>query len=197
MAAGRPQAPKPILPPPPPLEAPYQRLKGDEHGWLSKLWSLLGPPNTRCRMILRIQKGTIILATTQMTDHHNDRNGNNATTGKPRAARWHGLCFRPYACQCQQHFVWTHISAGPYVYVNIGQHFSCWRAQNYILIQTFLAAHLSAHFTRPFAQRKRSPYQTCPRIDEAARQKQLLHEPTQSQVMSPNKNQTSRAKPSK
>ena len=32
-------------------------------GWLSKLWSSSGSLNTRCRIILRNQKGTIILTT--------------------------------------------------------------------------------------------------------------------------------------
>ena len=29
-------------------------------GWLSKLWPLVGPLNTRCRIVFRTQKGTII-----------------------------------------------------------------------------------------------------------------------------------------
>ena len=36
------------------------------YGWLSKLWSLLGALNMRCRIIVGIQKGTIILTTTHM-----------------------------------------------------------------------------------------------------------------------------------
>ena len=40
------------------LEATYERL--------SKLWSLLGTLNIRCRIIIGIQKGTIILTTTHM-----------------------------------------------------------------------------------------------------------------------------------
>ena len=37
------------------------------YGWLSKLWSPCGfPLNTRCRVILRSQKGTIVLTTTQI-----------------------------------------------------------------------------------------------------------------------------------
>ena len=31
------------------------------NGWLSKLWSFLGPLNTRCCIVLRTQKGTIVL----------------------------------------------------------------------------------------------------------------------------------------
>ena len=37
-------------------------------GWLSKLWSPFGSLNTRCSIILRTQKGTIILTTTHI--HH-------------------------------------------------------------------------------------------------------------------------------
>ena len=37
-----------------------------EYGWLSKLWSFLGPLQTRCRTILRTLKRTIILTTTHM-----------------------------------------------------------------------------------------------------------------------------------
>ena len=36
------------------------------HGWLLKLWSLLGTLNTRCRIMIGIQRGTIILTTTHM-----------------------------------------------------------------------------------------------------------------------------------
>ena len=36
------------------------------YGWLSKLWSLLGTLKIRCRIIIGIQKGTIILTTTHM-----------------------------------------------------------------------------------------------------------------------------------
>ena len=36
-------------------------------GWLSKLWSLFrGTLNIRCRIIVGIQKGTIILTTTHL-----------------------------------------------------------------------------------------------------------------------------------
>ena len=35
-------------------------------GWLSKLWSLLGTLNIRCRIIIRTQKGTLILITTHV-----------------------------------------------------------------------------------------------------------------------------------
>ena len=35
-------------------------------GWLSKLWSLFGYP--KCRIIIGIQKGTIILTTTHVGD---------------------------------------------------------------------------------------------------------------------------------
>ena len=34
--------------------------------WLSKLWSLFGYPNIRGRIIIGIQKGTIILTTTHI-----------------------------------------------------------------------------------------------------------------------------------
>ena len=34
-------------------------------GWLSKIWSLLGTLNIRGRIIIGIQKGTIILTTSQ------------------------------------------------------------------------------------------------------------------------------------
>ena len=37
------------------------------YGWLSKLWSFFGhPKNIRCRIIIGIQKGTIILTTTHV-----------------------------------------------------------------------------------------------------------------------------------
>ena len=35
-------------------------------GWLSKIWSFWGTLNFRCRIIIRIQKGTLILTTTQV-----------------------------------------------------------------------------------------------------------------------------------
>ena len=35
-------------------------------GWLSKLWPPLGPLNTRCRIIFRTQKGTMLLTTTHV-----------------------------------------------------------------------------------------------------------------------------------
>ena len=37
----------------------------DPYGWLS-IWSLLGTPNIRCRIMIGIQKGTIILTTTHI-----------------------------------------------------------------------------------------------------------------------------------
>ena len=36
------------------------------YGWLSRWCSLLGTPNIRCRIIIGIQKGTIILTTTHI-----------------------------------------------------------------------------------------------------------------------------------
>ena len=37
-----------------------QRFIGFIYGWLSKLWSLFGYPNNRCRIIIGTPKGTII-----------------------------------------------------------------------------------------------------------------------------------------
>ena len=42
--------------------APTYRI----YAWLSKYGSLLGPLNTKCRIILRAQPGTIILTTTHI-----------------------------------------------------------------------------------------------------------------------------------
>ena len=39
---------------------------GPIHGWLSKLWSLLGTLNGRCRIMVRIPKGTLISTTTHI-----------------------------------------------------------------------------------------------------------------------------------
>ena len=44
------------------------------HGWLSKLWSLFGCPKYQvCRIIVGIQKGTIILTTTHMFEVEFDK----------------------------------------------------------------------------------------------------------------------------
>ena len=42
------------------------KWKLNSYGWLSKLWSLLGTLNIRCRIIIGIQKRTIILTITKM-----------------------------------------------------------------------------------------------------------------------------------
>ena len=48
------------------LDRTIRRVIPKGYGWLSKLWSLLGTLNIRCRIIIGIQKGTTILTTTHI-----------------------------------------------------------------------------------------------------------------------------------
>ena len=48
----------------------------EANGWLSNYGPFLGTLNIRCRIIIGIQKGTIILATTQM-GFGNGKNGHD------------------------------------------------------------------------------------------------------------------------
>ena len=56
------------------------------YGCLSKLWSPLSPLNTRCRIILRTPKGTIILTTAHIHSARTVRTSGLPLGGPPRSS---------------------------------------------------------------------------------------------------------------